>query len=287
MIEPGTGAGGTTRVTWYAAPSTTGSLGAAKGTFDTSNTLADFADTNFWLGRSEYSDPTASASYNEVRLWNRTFTAAELTDLHTLGPDSVGSYATQTVSGSLAGATDLSVAANAEFDAGGATQGVSSLSGGTNSILRMNGGQLNIRAGGNAAATFAGVFTGSGAVINSGTLRLVGNATIPTDITLINNGLLDLMTWQGSLPAGFVNNGTVLDRSLVRVGAMAIEQPDTKITMQGYVGHTYQLQFRDDLTSGNWTDIGTPVAGADAPITFTHAGGGIGQRRFYRAVVVP
>jgi autotransporter-associated beta strand protein len=285
MVEPGAGTGGTTRVTWYAAPSSAGSLGAAKGTFDTGNTLAALTDTNFWLGRSEYSDPTASASYNEVRIWNRSFTAVELADLHTLGPDSVGTYAMRTVTGSLAGATDLTVAASAEFDAGGATQEVTSLSGVTNSLVRLNGGQLNIRAGGNAAATFAGTFAGTGTITNNGTLRLVGNAAIPAGITLINNGLLDVMTWRGSLPAGFVNNGTVLDRSAVTVRAFKVEGSDIKVTIQGYSGHTYQCQVCENL--GAWTNMGSQVTGADAPITFIHQGGAGSPRRFYRVAVDP
>lgn len=92
-----------------------------------------------------------------------------------------------------------------------------------------------------------------------------------------------MMTWQGTLPAGFTNKGTVLDRSVVKVQSVTIQAPDTKITIQGYSGHTYQLQFKDSLTSGAWTNADTPVAGAT--ITFTHTGGTANPQRFYRIVI--
>ena len=288
VIEPGAGAAGATRVTWYAAPASAGSLGAAKGTFDTSNTLGSFTDTNFWLGRSEYSsDAVANASYDEVRIWNRSFTASELDALHALGPDSVGSYATQTRTGSLAGVTDLTVGAAGQFDAAGNTQEVTSVAGGAGAVVNLNGGQLHIKAGGSPTATFAGNFTGTGTIVNDGTLRLVGNATLPAGITLTNNGTLDVMTWQGTLPAGFVNNGAVLDRSAIAIKQLAVQGSDLKVRIYGYSGHTYQLQARDSLNSGSWTNVGAPFSGADADIDFTQAGDAGNAKRFYRVVVGP
>jgi autotransporter-associated beta strand protein len=282
MVQPGAGSGGSTRVTWFAAPSSASSLGAAKGSFDTTNTLSALTDSNFWLGRSEYSnDPTSNASYNEVRIWNRSFSATELDSLHALGPDSIA------VTGSFASMTDLSVSANAEFDAGAYTQQVASLSGSANAIVRMNGGRLIVGSGGNSAATFAGAFAGTGTVINNGTLRLVGNAAIPAGVSLVNNGVLDLMTWQGSLPAGFVNNGTVLERSLVAISSLSTQGTDVILTIHGYQGHSYQLQTRQSLASGDWANLGLPVPGADAPIAFTHPGGNAGASGFYRVVVSP
>ena len=59
MIVPGGGSGGSTKVTWYVAPSASASLGTAKGSFETDNTLDGLNDVNFWLGRSEYNDSTA------------------------------------------------------------------------------------------------------------------------------------------------------------------------------------------------------------------------------------
>ncbi len=89
-IEPGAGAGGTTRFTWYTAPAAAADLGVAKGTLDTAYTLAALNDLEDNLGRSFYGgDNTANASYDEVRIWLGAKTAEERTVLHSIGPDNV------------------------------------------------------------------------------------------------------------------------------------------------------------------------------------------------------
>jgi hypothetical protein len=122
-------------------------------------------------------------------------------------------------------------------------------------------------------------------LVNNGTLRLTGPASLNVSGSFTNHGLLDIMTWTGTLPAGFVNNGTVLDRSLIRVASAAANGPDIQVTIQGYTDHNYQLQYRDSLLDGTWQNIGVPVAGANAPITLTHADGATAQQRFYRVMV--
>jgi hypothetical protein len=288
VVEPGAGSGGSTRATWYVAPATSSSLGAARGTFDTVNTLANLNDVNFWLGRSEYSgDYTANASYDEVRLWNRAFSQSELQQLHALGPNSVGSFAVSTLSGGLSPQSDLKLLAGAQVDLASTTQTVASLAGDTSAVVQLNGGELDISAGGNPSATFAGALSGSGNVVVTGVLRLVGGATIAPGVTLTNNGTLDIMTWNGTLPSGFVNNGTVLDRSLVRINAANVSTNGFNLTIQGYLGHTYQLQYRDNLSSGGWQNWGAPLAGNDAFITFTDSSGVTGSNRFYRVAIGP
>jgi hypothetical protein len=287
VIEPGAGSGGSTRVTWYAAPSGNANLGSARGSFDTGNTLAAFNDANFWLGRSEYNDSTANARYNEVRLWNRAFSQTELQQLHALGPNSVGSFATNILIGSLSSQSALELFAGAEINIGSTTQQAASLAGEAGSVVQLNGGQLKISGGSSSSATFAGAFSGSGSVVVDGILRLVGNATMAAGIAFTNNGTLDIMTWSGTLPSGFVNNGTVLDRSLIRISAANIRTNNFKLTIQGYLGHTYQFQYRDNLLSGSWQNLGAPLAGNDAPITFTDSNGVTSSNRFYRVAIGP
>jgi hypothetical protein len=287
VVQPGVGSGGNTRATWYVAP-TSSSLGAARGTFDTANVLANLNDVNFWLGRSEYGgDSTANASYDEVRLWNRAFSQSELQQLHALGPNAVGTFATNNSTGALAAQSDLALLSGATLDLGGTTQQVASVTGASGSVIQLSGGQLNIAAGGNTAATFAGSFSGSGSIQVNGTLRLVGNASISSGIALTNNGTLDIMTWSGTLPAGFVNHGTVLTRSLLKVDNCQVTSADFTLSMHGYSGHTYQLQYRDDLGTGSWQNISSPVNGADAVFTLTHSGGAAAGKGFYRVSVSP
>jgi hypothetical protein len=122
-------------------------------------------------------------------------------------------------------------------------------------------------------------------LVNHGMLRLKGAVGLAVGGIFTNNGVLDIMTWNGTLPAGFVNNGIILDRSLIRVTSPAVVEPDFQVTIQGYPEHTYQLQYRDDMLSGSWANIGSSMAGADAPITFTHASGATAGQRFYRVAV--
>jgi len=286
VVQPGAGSGGSTRATWYVAPAASSSLGAARGTFDTGNVLANLNDVNFWLGRSEYGDNTANASYDEVRLWNRAFSPSELQQLHALGPNAIGTFATNNLTGALAAQSDLALLSGATLNLGGTTQQVASVTGASGSVIQLSGGQLNIGTGTNTA-TFAGSFSGSGSIQVSGTLRLVGNASIASGIILTNNGTLDIMTWGGTLPAGFVNHGTVITRSLLKVDSCQVTNADFTLTMHGYSGHTYQLQYRNDLGTGSWQNISSPVIGADTGFTLTHSGGAAGGKGFYRVSVSP
>ena len=38
-----------------------------------------------------------------------------------------------------------------------------------------------------------------------------------------NSGVLDIMTWNGTLPAGLVNSGLILDRSAIKVQSCAVQ----------------------------------------------------------------
>ncbi len=287
-IEPGAGNGSSTRMTWYAAPSGNTNLGAARGSLETANTPTSLNDTNFWLGRSEYgSDATANASYSEVRLWNRALSASDLQQLHTLGANGVGTFATNVTTGGFCAQSDLQLWAGALVDLAGTTQQVASVSGISGATIQLNGGRLIIGNDGDPDANFAGSISGPGSVVVNGVLRLVGNATLAANVALTNNGTLDVMTWSGTLPVGFVNYGTLLDRSLIKIDAMNVNMNDFKLSIYGFSGHTYQLQYRDNLNTGSWQNYGNPVAGSNATVNFTHTAGAVGNQKFYRITVGP
>ena len=93
VVEPGAGADGTTRVTWYSAPAAAGTdLGPAQGTFDTTNNLVNLDDVNDTLGRSPYGDNAPSATYDEVRIWNGALAPWLREALHDQGPDDMTQY---------------------------------------------------------------------------------------------------------------------------------------------------------------------------------------------------
>lgn len=165
------------------------------------------------------------------------------------------------------------------------TPGVVVANGGT---LTGNGtifGSLTVQFGGQMLVD-GGTFAVTGNVTNNGTMRLTGGAALSVTGTFVNNGVLDLLTGSQTLPAGFVNNGIVLDSSLNRVLSHAKSGASFTITIDGYTGHTYQLE-RADILTGPWTPVGSAQSGTNSVLTLTGPDGATGDRRFYRISVGP
>lgn len=136
---------------------------------------------------------------------------------------------------------------------------------------------------GQTIVTAGGRLTVAGSVTNLGTVRLFGNAQLSVGGQFINNGTLDIMNWNGILPAGFVNNGAVLDRSAIKIESSAIQGSSFNVTIMGYQGHTYQLQYSSSLNPASWIDVGPPQQGNQVSIVFTN-GPAVGQG-YYRVAV--
>lgn len=75
------------QVTFYSADSTALDLGPAKGSFISPVRVSSMLDVVNALGRSRYADNTASASYNEVRIFDGCLQPWALDALHAQGPD--------------------------------------------------------------------------------------------------------------------------------------------------------------------------------------------------------
>jgi len=146
---------------------------------------------------------------------------------------------------------------------------------------------LNISANSTLCVLSPGGLRVTNNLVNAGTLLLSGNAALTVGGTFTNTGTLDIMTWTGTLPAGFVNQGTVLDRSLITLSSFDVIGTNFSATIQGYLKHSYQLQSCDDLGSGSWQNVGSAIPGANAPINFTHTDGASANQRFYRIIVSP
>jgi hypothetical protein len=73
---------------------------------------------------------------------------------------------------------------------------------------------------------------------------------------------------RADLPAGFVNHGTVLNRSNVRIDGFEAAGNNFKLRVHGYNSHGYCLQWTDDLSSGIWHDDSpqTPVLEASSDL---------------------
>lgn len=189
-------------------------------------------------------------------------------------------------SGMLPTAATLALTgATASFQPGPGSVTLDSLAGIAGSSINLANTDLVIT-GNNHAATFAGSLTGSGSLTNSGTLRLVGDATLAFTGAFTNTGILDIMTWSGTLPAGFVNQGIVLGRSAVKIDSCRLSGPAFSVSLTTYTGHFYQLQSSENL-SGPWQDIGPAHTGNNAPATLTDPTGATATRRFYRVSLNP
>src|SRR5262249_24079627 len=112
----------------------------------------------------------------------------------------------------------------------------------TNATLNITNGWLNladkldIGAGCTLAVQYNGALKVTNNIVNNGTLRLTGAAGLSIGGVITNNGLLDVMTWSGTLPT-IVNNGVVLDYSQVKVGSASMSGADFVVKIQGYSGH--------------------------------------------------
>ena len=103
--------------------------------------------------------------------------------------------------------------------------------------------------------------------------------------TFVNNGRLDLLTGAQTLPANFINNGMVLLATNIVVSSAAQSGGTFTLTIQGYDGHTYQLQRSATMKGASWQNIGPAQDGVDAVLTFTDTAGG--NQNFYRILVSP
>ncbi len=177
--------------------------------------ISQLTQTNMWLGRSEYGDADANASYNEVRIWNAALTQAQLTQLTVLGPD-----------GNLSGSnllpigTPLAIAANGTLDLNGASQQVASLSDGTpgsgGSIINSNTGSVSVLtlspSGG--STTFSGMIQGGGTLGSIGVV-LDGPGTLVLSGTNTYTG--GTTVWNGTLQLN--NSAALADGSSLSVGS--------------------------------------------------------------------
>lgn len=158
------------------------------------------------------------------------------------------------------------------------------------------GANCTVEAGARVKVT-AGSLAVQGTLINNGTIR-IGTA-VPLSLTnggtFINNGILDVMTRTFVPPPGFVNNGVVLDASVIKL--KTIQSPPGNVltvTMDGYPGHTYQLQRSDaPAPEGTFTAIPgvsnqsvSETTTGTTPLTFTLSTGSL-SRGFYRIAVDP
>ena len=159
-----------------------------------------------------------------------------------------------------------------QINAGGALTGCGAINGNLvnhGTVLSDCGGTLEI----------------TGNVTNNGAMQFLNGSSLAVTGTFVNNGLLDLLTGVPTLPANFINNGTVLLATNLVVTSATKTGGTFTLIIQGYDGHTYQLQRSATLTGANWQNIGPSQDGSGAPLTFTDTTGS--NQNFYRVAILP
>ena len=142
------------------------------------------------------------------------------------------------------------------------------------------GGALEIVSGGSVQA---------GSINNAGVLRLKGTANVNAGAGLVNTGTLDLIEFQGTLPAGFGTGagGSVLDANSVQITSVSKAFFALTVTLNAYAGHTYTLQGNSTLSPSTWTDESgtrkTPTT--NGPLTMSTSSGD--AQRFLRVRIGP
>ena len=190
-------------------------------------------------------------------------------------------------SNSYTGSTTVSGGATLQLDGsipGSVTVNAGSRITGTGTV----GQNFTVAASGTAQFN-GGTFKVNGNVTNNGLVILSNAGRIGgTGTSFVNNGTLDLIT-AGTFtpPPGFLNNGVIVDSSVVRASGIAKSGNTVTITIDTYTGHTYQLQYSAVLASGSFANIGAPQAGSTGtPLVFTDPAA-TGNSGFYRVVVAP
>jgi autotransporter-associated beta strand protein len=201
------------------------------------------------------------------------------------GPTTINA-GTLIVNGSL-GATPVTVAAGATLILNGTISGPVTVNGLLSGSGVLNG-PLTVYAGGRVLIT-GGAFTLNGSVTNNGAFVLrAGAGLLSGGASFVNNGTFDILTaGSPALPVNFVNQGTVLDATALRILSLVNTSTNVLLTINGYSDHTFQLQSSSDLTTGNFANIGAAQSGVTGSmLTFADPGASSPQQ-FYRVLVNP
>ena len=116
-------------------------------------------------------------------------------------------------------------------------------------------GNVTIDSGGTVLAS-CGTLTFDGIVANNGTMRANGGSVLESYGPVVNNGTIDIINGATNFHGGFVNNGTVLTASSVKISQVSQSGQGFVVHIPSVAGHTYQLQYTTSLTPATWTPTG-------------------------------
>ena len=192
---------------------------------------------------------------------------------------------TLTVAGSLTNAGDFEVGAGTTLTLAGGTV--------TTPLVTLDGGATITGSGTingdlvnqGTVTVGSGTLTINGAIENDGTMRITGGARLSANGAFVNNGLLDYITGDVLAVPPFVNNGTVLDSTSVKVTQLSKAGTTFSVSVQTYTGHTFTLQHATSLTAPTWQTVQT-TAGTGNVLSFSDPNAN-GTQSFYRFQISP
>ena len=140
-------------------------------------------------------------------------------------------------------------------------------------------GTLTVDTGGSVTLS-GGTLTANGGVLNHGTIRLRRSAALVAgnDGTFANRsgGILD------------INDGRVIfDCGAIKVKSVNLGDGALSVTIDGYSGHTYQLQRSDTWESGGFSNVGAAQAGVTGSVLGFADCSPSPSQGFYRVQVDP
>ena len=103
----------------------------------------------------------------------------------------------------------------------------------------INGNLLN---NGTALANCGATLAISGNLTNNGTMELISGSGLSISRIFVNNGLLDVLTGAQNLPRNLFNYRTVLLATNIVVTSFTKASGVFNLSIQGYGGHSFQLQ---------------------------------------------
>lgn len=143
-----------------------------------------------------------------------------------------------------------------------------------------NNGTLLVNGAGNTLA-----FTGT--VTNNGRISLGNGATLSSTGASFTNaagGVIEVLGGTFTSPPGFVNNGLILNASIVAIASATKSGSTATFVVNGVSGRNYQLQRSAALESDVFANIGPAQPGTTGtPLTFLDQNA-TGTQDFYRVV---
>ena len=102
----------------------------------------------------------------------------------------------------------------------------------------------------------------------------------------ITNTITVRVTDNGVPPLSASQNFKVTAFPLPRINALTLDAFTITFTWPSLPGQSYQVEYRNELATGVWMPLGSPIAGTGDPLAITDDRG-YGSHRFYRLKILP